>query len=181
MDTPLPPTTPILKELSPKHKQVCALLAQGVDRKLIAGLVDFTPEYITWLQRQPLIKEYLATFDTVVERHLKSLAVRSIQVIQDKLSMDNVSDDLALGAMNGAAKALGFGAHNLPAQAVQFVVQLPGKAASSAEWEASVNRKEVPNALDASVGHEAHQESHNGNTQEVMEQGVERATAGGSQ
>jgi len=128
-------TTWQLRELSPKHRQVCALLAQGVDRGTIAELCGYEPAYVTWLQRQPLVKEHLKELGQVVEKHLKSLVIRSIEVLHEKLDQPGVSDDLALGAMNGAAKALGFGGHNAPQQSVQFVVQLPSKAESSAVWE----------------------------------------------
>jgi len=131
------PTAWQLKELSPRHKQACALLAQGVDRHVIAELCGWVPEYVTWLQRQPLIKEQLKELSQAVEGHLKKLVIRSIEVLHDKLDKPEVSDELALGAMNSAAKALGYGGHTQPHQNFQFVVQLPSKAESSEAWEAA--------------------------------------------
>ena len=136
-------TTWQLRELSPKHKQALALLAQGVDRRTIGELCGYVPEYVTWLQRQPLCKAYLAELGQVVEKHLKGLVVRSIEVLHTKLENPAVSDELALGVMNGAAKALGFGAHGQAQQNVQFVVQLPAKAGSSAEWEQGFSRPQA--------------------------------------
>jgi hypothetical protein len=46
-----------MKELKPKHKQVCAMLAQGIDRRTISNVVGCTPEYITMLSKQPLMKD----------------------------------------------------------------------------------------------------------------------------
>lgn len=70
-----------------------------------------------------------------IEERFKALVVQSFEILKRKLE-NSPSDDLALGVMNGAAKALGYGAR--PAATTQvnnsFVVQLPPKSASSADW-----------------------------------------------
>lgn len=69
-----------------------------------------------------------------VEERFKALVLQSLEVLKKKLEAPVVSDELALGALNGAAKALGYGAR-APMQIQQnFVVQVPAKAASSREW-----------------------------------------------
>lgn len=69
-----------------------------------------------------------------IEERFKALVLQSISVLQKKLEGPLVSDELALGAVNVAAKALGYGA-KAPAQINNnFVVQVPAKLGSSAEW-----------------------------------------------
>lgn len=70
-----------------------------------------------------------------IEERFKALVFQSLEVLKRKLSSPVVSDELALGALNGAAKALGYGARGPQVQVnQQFVVQVPGKAATSADW-----------------------------------------------
>lgn len=83
-----------LKKLSPTHKQVAALLAQGVDRRTIAVAVDFTPEYVTWLQRQPLFREYITHMSEAVAVRLEALFSRSVDVIQDAMQDGNIDEKL---------------------------------------------------------------------------------------
>src|SRR5690242_19152506 len=49
-----------LKKLKPKHKNVLALVAQGVERQVIAAACNITPEYVTMLCRMPICKQYIA-------------------------------------------------------------------------------------------------------------------------
>ena len=60
-DAPLVPYT--LKELSAKHMQVISLTVQGVPRQLIGDAVGFTPAYVTWLMRQPLVAAKFKEFE----------------------------------------------------------------------------------------------------------------------
>lgn len=86
-------TAPVkLQKLSPKHKQVLALAAQGVDRTTIAEACDFTPEYITWLVRQEVCRQYLAEMDAVVDFQLRAMTSQSVNAIQDVLR-DGSSED----------------------------------------------------------------------------------------
>jgi hypothetical protein len=62
-----------LRDLSPKHKQVAALLSQGLGRTEISQIVDFTPEYITWLMRDPQFKEYQAEMNEITNARLEAL------------------------------------------------------------------------------------------------------------
>jgi len=87
-----PPAPAIeLKKLSPKHQQVAALLAQGVDRRTIASACDFTPEYVTWLTRQPLFREYIKGMSEAVAVRLEALFSKSVDVID--YAMENGSVD----------------------------------------------------------------------------------------
>jgi hypothetical protein len=69
-----------------------------------------------------------------IEDRFKALVAQSFEVLKRKLEAPQVSDDLALGVLNGAAKALGYGAR-APMQINQnFVVQVPPKSVDSATW-----------------------------------------------
>ena len=72
-----------------------------------------------------------------IEENFRAIVQQSLGVLRKKLESPIVSDELALGVMNGAAKALGFGVKVGPQINNNFVVQVPGKAASSAEWAAA--------------------------------------------
>lgn len=69
-----------------------------------------------------------------MEERIKGLAFQSLEVLAEKLE-ETRNADLALKSLDIAGKALGFGAKHV-ANNVQnnFVVQLPDKANSSADW-----------------------------------------------
>ncbi len=94
-----------LKKLSPKHMQVAALLAQGVDRRTIALACDFTPEYVTWLQRQPLFVTYIKEMSAAVNTRLEALFSKSVDTINE--AMDCGSTDEKLKAAKLQMEATG--------------------------------------------------------------------------
>lgn len=72
-----------------------------------------------------------------IEERFRGLVVRSLDILMRKLDspMKDISDELALKAAEIAAKALGYGQRNSQVNVqTNFVVQVPGKAASSEEW-----------------------------------------------
>ena len=83
-----------LKNLSPKHKQVAALVAQGVERRIIAQACDYVPEYITWLQRQPLFVEYVKGMNEAVAVRLEAMFDQSVGVIAAAMQNGNVDEQL---------------------------------------------------------------------------------------
>lgn len=95
-DEDVPQGGVILQKLSVRHKQAMALLAQGVDRVSIASLVDYSPEYITWLTRQPLCQDYLRQMNEHVQVRLDALFDKSVEVIAQ--AMDNGTVDERLKA-----------------------------------------------------------------------------------
>lgn len=74
-----------LKKLSPKHKEVMSLLAQGVERQVIAKMCRITPEYVTWLARQPLCREYIKEMSEFVDARLEALFNKTADVIAETL------------------------------------------------------------------------------------------------
>jgi len=69
-----------------------------------------------------------------IDEKLRALASKSLDVVLDKLSVSQ-NPDTALKAIEITTKALGYGARqqNLNVQQ-NFVVALPGKAASAEDW-----------------------------------------------
>lgn len=74
-----------LKELSPKHKEVASLLAQGLKPGEVASCVGFTREYVTFLCRDPLFLEYIRGQNDINEARLDSLFETTVNVIDDGL------------------------------------------------------------------------------------------------
>lgn len=85
-----------------------------------------------------------------IEDRFRGLADRSLQIIADKLESSQ-SIDVAFKALDISAKALGFGARAVAGPTTvtnQFVVQLPTKSPSAAEWSAA--HSPIPPSLPAS-------------------------------
>ena len=83
-----------LRDLSPKHKQVASLLAQGLGRTEISTVVDFTPEYVTWLCRDPLFKSYLQEMSEFTDARLEAMYAKVGDAIQDGLDNGKPEDRL---------------------------------------------------------------------------------------
>lgn len=74
-----------LQQLSPKHKTVAALLAQGVGREDIAVAVEITPEYVTWLGGDPLFKQYISQMGKLAQTRLDAMFEQSVDVIAETM------------------------------------------------------------------------------------------------
>lgn len=91
-----------------------------------------------------------------IEERMKGLILQSMQKLQEKLAV-NPSDELTLGVFSAATKAAGYGARNLgPTINNSFVVNVPGKSASSDAWAeqyspAGGNRKAEPPSSNAQL------------------------------
>lgn len=72
------------------------------------------------------------------EERIKGLAIRSAEVLMEKLGNPNVSADVALKTLDTSAKVMGLGGYKKEAaqQQVQnnFVVAVPQKSASIEDW-----------------------------------------------
>lgn len=72
-----------------------------------------------------------------IEERFKGLVARSIEILMRKLDKadSQISDELAIKALEVASKAAGYGAKGTNVQVnTQFVVQVPAKSASSSDW-----------------------------------------------
>ena len=83
-----------LQTLSEKHKQVASLLAQGLGRTEIASIIDFTPEYVTWLTRDPLFKQYLSEMSEHTEARLEAMFGMTADVVADGMLNGSVDERL---------------------------------------------------------------------------------------
>lgn len=83
-----------LKKLSPRHMQVAALVAQGIPRATIAAACDYVPEYITWLQGQPLFIEYIKTMNKAMGTQLEAMFAQSVTTIADAMTNGTVDERL---------------------------------------------------------------------------------------
>ena len=83
-----------LQSLTDKHRQVASLLAQGLGRSEIATVIDFTPEYVTWLTRDPLFKQYLHEMSEHTEARLEAMFDRVADVVSDGLTNGSVDERL---------------------------------------------------------------------------------------
>lgn len=124
-----------LKKLSPKHRQIASLLAQGLGRGEISKLCHVVPEYVTMLAKQPLFIDYVKQMTAFTDVRLQALFDRGVDVVADL--MRSGTEDTKLRAAQTVLKAVGKdGSQEKTTVAVKFVVQLPQKTASTKEWEA---------------------------------------------
>lgn len=75
-----------LTKLKPLHKQVAALLAQGMKHVDIAKICDITPQYVHMLLKQPLVQAYIKDMCDVVGVRMEALFAQSVEVIADTMS-----------------------------------------------------------------------------------------------
>lgn len=83
-----------MKKLKPVHQSICALLAQGKRNVDIARLMDVTPEYITMLLRQQLIKQEIARISEVAGARLEAMFEQSVDVIAETMQNGNHGNKL---------------------------------------------------------------------------------------
>lgn len=97
-DEPLQTTEDVpqweMKKLKPKHLQICALLAQGFKNVEVAGMVGVTPEYITMLLRQPLIKQEIAKKGEVINARFELMTEMSADAVADTLKNGSHGDKM---------------------------------------------------------------------------------------
>ena len=99
-----------LTSLKPKHKQVCAMLAQGIDRDTIAAIVDITPEYVTMLAKQPLVKDYIREMCQAAGLQLDAMFVQSVEVISQVMTNGNAKERIQAARLQlEATKRIGSG------------------------------------------------------------------------
>lgn len=116
----------------------------GVSQRELARMFGYTEGWISQVFATDLFQAALAkrkeeiidpTLKATVEERLKGLVLQSVEKLREKLEA-SPSDDLTLGVLQAATKALGYGAKNVQGPTInqQFVVQVPAKAESSAAW-----------------------------------------------
>ncbi len=101
--TNLEPTEKVpyqLQELSQRHKNAISLLAQGIPRETVAAACEYTPEYITWLHRQPVCREYLRELAESVDSRMLAMYEQSCDAMSEVLRDGKDEDRLKAARMN---------------------------------------------------------------------------------
>lgn len=108
----------VLKKLTPKHMEALAYVAQGMQKKKVAALVGFTPEYITMLLRQPLAIQYIGKLNETVGAQLEAMFGQTVDVIRDAMESGSHSEKLKAARLQlEATKRIGR-SDNLPTNPV---------------------------------------------------------------
>ena len=104
-----------LQELSPRHKEALSLIAQGVKRGEVASICGFTPEYVTWVVRQEICKEYLQEIQDVVDFRLSAMTSESVDTIQDVMKVGTSDERLKAAKLQlETVGRVGSGRNNAP-------------------------------------------------------------------
>lgn len=106
--SPAPPRPKFeLKRLSPKHKQVATLLAQGLGREAISKMVGYTPEYITMLSTQPAFLAYVEEMSKFADARLQAVYDKAVDVLATTMRDGSNMEKLraAQQAMTAVGKA----------------------------------------------------------------------------
>lgn len=83
-----------MKKLLPWHKQLCSMLAQGIDRQTIAQVFQKTPEYISMLAGQDLIRVEVSEMKRFAEFQLEAQFVKSVSVIGEVLENGSAKEKI---------------------------------------------------------------------------------------
>lgn len=83
-----------MKKLLPWHKQLCSMLAQGIDRQTIAQVLQKTPEYISMLAGQELIRMEVGEMKRFAEFQLEAQFVKSVSVIGEVLESGSAKEKI---------------------------------------------------------------------------------------
>lgn len=83
-----------LKALKPRHKAVASFVAQGLQLVEIAKLTGMTPQYVSMLCRQPLMKQEIARIGEIAGVRMEALFEKSVDVVAQALENGNTADKL---------------------------------------------------------------------------------------
>lgn len=134
-----------LKKVNYTHEALADAIIQNpwASQGELAAHFGYTESWLSRIIASDAFQAYLAArkdevidprIRATVEERFKGLVIQSIEKLHQRLEV-SPSDDLLLGVMNGAAKALGYGARQTPQVTVQnFVAVVPQKDASSQAW-----------------------------------------------
>lgn len=91
---PIPVGKIILKKLSEKHKTIVALHAQATDRHTIAQMAECTPEYVSFVVKQPLAQQYLSEIQGYLDDRMRAMFHKSVDAIDRALECGNSDTEL---------------------------------------------------------------------------------------
>lgn len=91
----------VLQKLRPRHKDVCALIAQGVPNVQVAAITGYTPTYICMLMRQPVCVAYVSQLNEAVGMQLEMMFGKAVNVIADAMQHGTVGEQLKAVRLHG--------------------------------------------------------------------------------
>lgn len=83
-----------LKTLKPRHKSICALVAQGLPNKDVATMTGVHPAYITKLMQQPVCQRYIKEMSLVAGVQLEALTQKTVDTISEVMTTGNGTERL---------------------------------------------------------------------------------------
>ena len=83
-----------IKELKPWHKQMCSMLAQGIDRATIAKVLDCDASYVSMLSRQKIVQDYMKEWCAFSGIQLEAQFITAVQVIGNTMINGNPKEQL---------------------------------------------------------------------------------------
>lgn len=95
----------VLKKLTARHKRIVNLKIAGLQREDIARMVKCTPEYISMLLQQELVKSYMADRNADVDQDLKDLTKAAVDTLRS--TVDSPDDKVALASAQTILRANG--------------------------------------------------------------------------
>jgi len=82
------------KVLTPKHRQILSLYAQGMKREEIGSLCKCTPQLVTILAGCDLGRSYLTGIEVAMDQELRGLYGASVQAIREQLTVGSGENKL---------------------------------------------------------------------------------------
>ena len=83
-----------LTKLKPLHRDVASLVAQGHRNIDVARMLNITPQYVSMLLRQPLVKAYIGEMNEVVGARLEAMFEQSVNVMADVMKDGSHGDKI---------------------------------------------------------------------------------------
>ena len=83
------------KRLTPKHKQILSLYAQGMKRREIGAMCNCTPEFVTLLAGTEAGRAHLKELEEYMDGRMRNLYKKSIDAIEDQLETGKGADKIA--------------------------------------------------------------------------------------
>jgi hypothetical protein len=142
------PWMPGVKKLSYTHEALIDLMLTHpeLDQNQYAAAFGYSATWTSLIMQSDAFREAVAARKAqlinpqllaTIDEKFKMLVNRSLDVLQEKLRPEMApTADLALGVVNAASRALGYGARpQVVVTNTQYIVEVPPKAVSSREWE----------------------------------------------
>lgn len=90
-----------LKQLKPKHLQICALLAQGMRNVDVAAMTGVTKEYVSMLLRQKIVQQEILRVSEIAGQRLELMFEKVVDVVGDTLENGNATEKLKAARLHG--------------------------------------------------------------------------------